>query len=134
MKHYRLSHVDTFTHQKFCGHPAAVVSNAEGLASAQMQAIAREMNCSETAFIFPPQGPDHEVLIRYFTPVTEVPLCGHATITPHYVRAKELGLPAHTCVPTITGAGALPFAFVWVIIVYSLVMTPANLQTAMILT
>jgi hypothetical protein len=63
MKHYRLYQVDAFTHQKFCGNPAGVVSNAEGLTRAQMQAIAREMNCSETAFILPPQGPDHEVLI-----------------------------------------------------------------------
>lgn len=53
-----------------------------------MQQIARELNNSETAFIFaPPKGADYDAQVRFFTPNTEVPLCGHATIAAHYVRA-----------------------------------------------
>jgi len=125
---YRLYQVDAFTRQPFCGNPAGVVSNAEGLTTAQMQAIAREMNCSETAFLLPSQGPDHEVFIRYFTPVTEVPVCGHATIAAHYVRARELGLPAHRCVPTLTGAGILPIEIEWEHDDYSIAMTQGTVE------
>ncbi|EFH79930.1 PhzF family isomerase [Ktedonobacter racemifer] len=133
MKHYRLYQVDAFTQQKFRGNPAGVVSNAEGLSSAQMQAIAREMNCSETAFILPSEGPDHEVHIRYFTPTTEVPVCGHATIAAHYVRAKELGLPTQTCVPTLTGAGILPIEIDWENDDYKVVMTQGKVEFGKVL-
>lgn len=133
MKHYRLYQVDAFTRQKFRGNPAGVVSNAEGLSSAQMQAIAREMNCSETAFILPSEGPDHEVHIRYFTPTTEVPVCGHATIAAHYVRAKELGLPTQTCVPTLTGAGILPIEIDWENDDYKVVMTQGKVEFGKVL-
>lgn len=133
MKHYRLYQVDAFTQQKFRGNPAGVVSNAEGLSSAQMQAIAREMNCSETAFIWPSEGPDHEIHIRYFTPTTEVPVCGHATIAAHYVRAKELGLPTQTCVPTLTGAGILPIEVVWENDDYKVVMTQGKVEFGKVL-
>ncbi len=47
------------------------------------------MNCSETAFISLPEEDDHDVRIRFFTPTTEVPLCGHATIAAIYVYAKK---------------------------------------------
>lgn len=53
-----------------------------------MQQIARELNNSETAFIFAsPKGAEYDIEVRFFTPNTEVPLCGHATIAAHYVRA-----------------------------------------------
>ncbi|GHO83824.1 PhzF family isomerase [Dictyobacter formicarum] len=133
MKHYRLYQVDAFTQQKFRGNPAGVVSNAEGLNSAQMQAIAREVNCSETAFIFPPQGPDHEAHIRYFTPVTEVPICGHATIAAHYVRARELGLAAPICISTLTGAGILPIEVIWENDDYKILMTQGKVEFGKIL-
>jgi len=56
-----------------------------------MQDIARELKHSETAFALDPVGDDYDVHIRYFTPTTEVPICGHATIAAHYARAKWLG-------------------------------------------
>ena len=54
MRTYRLYQVDSFTRQKLLGNPAGVVPIADGLTEAEMQQIAREMNNSETAFIFSP--------------------------------------------------------------------------------
>lgn len=88
MKSYKVYQIDSFTRTKFRGNPAGVVPNADGLNTAQMQQIARELNNSETAFIFaPPKGAEYDIEVRFFTPNTEVPLCGHATIAAHYVRA-----------------------------------------------
>jgi len=99
--------VDAFTTQLFKGNPAGVVLNADGLSDDQMQYIAREMNNSETAFILSPQSDDHDVWLRYFTPATEVPICGHATIAAHFVRAIETNM--ESCVIRHkTGAGILP--------------------------
>lgn len=90
MKTYKVYQVDSFTRTKLSGNPAGVVSNAEGLSEAQMQQIARELNNSETAFIFTPQNSaDYDVEVRFFTPTAEVPICGHATIAAHYIRAIE---------------------------------------------
>jgi PhzF family phenazine biosynthesis protein len=99
--------VDAFTQDKFSGNPAGVVLNADGLADAQMQKIARELNNSETAFLLSPTSSDHTVWIRYFTPITEVPTCGHATIAAHFVRATIDQLPACTVFHKI-GIGVLP--------------------------
>ena len=103
---YRIYQVDAFTRTRFSGNPAGVVPDAAGLDEAQMQAIARELNNSETAFILPPCGPDHDVHVRFFTPTTEVPVCGHATIASHYVRAIE-GTVVSGRVRQLTGAGVL---------------------------
>ena len=84
------------------------MTNADGLTDEQMQKIARELNNSETAFILQGKPGEYDIEIRYFTPTTEVPMCGHATIGAHYVRARELELPDGTCVLTKTGAGILP--------------------------
>lgn len=63
---------------------------ADKLSEAQMQLIARELGHSETAFLL--HSDDSDVHVRYFTPTVEVPICGHATVAAHYVRAKVLGL------------------------------------------
>lgn len=89
MKRIKVYQVDSFTIEKFKGNPAGVVTNAEILSENEMQAIAKELNNSETAFIIPPESDNHEVKIRFFTPSVEVPSCGHATIAAHYVRAVE---------------------------------------------
>ena len=89
VKTYRVYQVDSFTKTRFCGNPAGVVPNADGLSESQMQRIARELNNSETAFIFKSNSPEYDVEVRFFTPTTEVPLCGHATIAAHYIRALE---------------------------------------------
>ena len=94
MAKLRFFQVDAFTRVPFAGNPAGVVIDADDLRDDQMQAIARELNNSETAFLLKPDASDHDLRIRFFTPTTEVPSCGHATVASHYVRAKIMGLPA----------------------------------------
>lgn len=100
----QLFHIDSFTRKPFRGNPAGVVLFADSLSETQMQDIARELKHSETAFVMEPSGEDHDVHIRYFTPTTDVPICGHATIAAHYARAKWLGL-GNDLVRQKTGAG-----------------------------
>ena len=73
--------VDAFTADPLAGNPAGVVPDAAGLSDDQMQAIARELGASETAFVLPSDDADRRV--RYFTPGQEVDLCGHATVASH---------------------------------------------------
>lgn len=122
MKKYRIYQIDAFTTEKFKGNPAGVVPNADGLTEEQMQAIARELNNSETAFILSPTSSDHEVWIRFFTPATEVPSCGHATISAHYVRALEQNLPSCTVIQKI-GIGILPVEVINENNAYKIIMT-----------
>lgn len=89
----RLFQVDAFTTQTLCGNPAGVVLDADGLSSQQMQAIARELNTSDTAFVLRPEGPDHDLRVRFFTPRKESGFVAHATIAMHTVLAA-LGRPA----------------------------------------
>ncbi|MFF8675145.1 PhzF family phenazine biosynthesis isomerase [Streptomyces sp. NPDC015242] len=98
--------VDVFTSTPFSGNPAGVVLDADGLTDAQMLAVARELNNSETAFVLPADGADHDVRVRFFTPTTEVPTCGHATVAAHFARAAECGLPDGSLVQK-TGGGLL---------------------------
>ena len=107
MKAYRIYQVDSITKDRFHGNPAGVVPDAEGLTDEQMQRIAREMNNSETAFIFESASPDYDVEVRFFTPTTEVPICGHATIAAHYVYAKENNAESGRVIQK-TKAGILP--------------------------
>jgi PhzF family phenazine biosynthesis protein len=89
MKTYHLKVVDAFTKMKFAGNPAGVVVDAEGLTDIQMQKIAHEVNAPETAFILPASNRDANLRIRWFTPLCEVPLCGHATIASFHALAEE---------------------------------------------
>lgn len=86
-KKYRVFQVDAFTIEPFSGNPAGVVPNADDLTEEQMQAIARELNNSGTAFVFQPTAADHDVHVRFFTPTKKVPICGHATVAAHYILA-----------------------------------------------
>ncbi len=72
--------LDVFTGTPYTGNPLAVVSDAEGLDTAQMQAIAREFNLSETVFVLPAGNPAHTAKVRIFTPSAELPFAGHPTI------------------------------------------------------
>src|SRR5581483_6952601 len=72
-----LFHVDAFTDRPFAGNPAAVCLLPAWRGDRWLQAVAREMNLSETAFLV--RQPDHFDL-RWFTPKVEVDLCGHATL------------------------------------------------------
>lgn len=133
MKSYRVYQVDSFTTERFKGNPAGVVVNAKGLSESDMLKIARELNNSETAFIFPPEGTDHDIHVRYFTPTIEVPICGHATIAAHYVRAVELQLPSTTVIQK-TKVGILPVAIDKQANDYSIVMTQGKIEFGNILT
>lgn len=88
--------VDVFTERVFEGNPLAVVFEAAGLSDAEMQAIAREMNCSETTFLLPPTRTDCEARVRIFTPARELPFAGHPTIGTAWVLATEQLLPPNT--------------------------------------
>jgi trans-2,3-dihydro-3-hydroxyanthranilate isomerase len=72
--------LDVFTSQRFAGNPLAVVLDAEGLADATLQAIAREFNLAETVFVFPPSLAGHRARLRIFTPLSELPFAGHPTV------------------------------------------------------
>lgn len=86
--------VDAFAAAAFKGNPACVVEPfAEWPADAWMQALAMENNQAETAFLLKTAEPARFGL-RWFTPTTEVPLCGHATLASSHVLFEELGLPA----------------------------------------
>ncbi len=127
MKKYRIYQVDAFTTERLKGNPAGVVSNADGLTESQMQGIAREFNNSETAFILSPTASDHDVWVRFFTPATEVPTCGHATIAAHYVRALENKLPSCTVVQKV-GIGNLPVEIIKEDDGYRIVMTQGKIE------
>ncbi len=81
--------IDAFADTPFQGNPAVVVPLADGLSDLQMQQIAREVNCSETAFVLQPTLPDADFRLRWFTPTQEVDLCGHATIATLHALAQE---------------------------------------------
>ncbi len=81
--------VDAFTKQQFEGNSAAVVPLSDWLQPEVMQSIAAENNLSETAFICPLSANQYE--IRWFSPLTEIDFCGHATLAASYVILNQLG-------------------------------------------
>jgi PhzF family phenazine biosynthesis protein len=93
--------VDVFTTQRFCGNPAAVVFDGEGLSPRAMQAVAREMNLSETVFVFPPSSAAADYRVRIFTPRRELAFAGHPTLAAAYALVTRGDLSA------AAGAGLL---------------------------
>jgi PhzF family phenazine biosynthesis protein len=85
----RIFQVDAFTTDRFTGNPAGVVLEADSLNDAEMLAIARELNNADTAFVLKPDGPDHDLRVRFFTPRTEASFVGHATVATHFVLSRE---------------------------------------------
>jgi PhzF family phenazine biosynthesis protein len=79
--------VDAFTSRRFAGNPAAVIPLPNFLPDATLQAIAQENNLAETAYLVR-SGQDYQ--LRWFTPGTEVPLCGHATLASAAVVMERL--------------------------------------------
>jgi PhzF family phenazine biosynthesis protein len=79
--------VDAFTTRRFAGNPAAVLVMERFPADTLMQEVAAENNLAETAFLVPE---DHNYRLRWFTPTTEVPLCGHATLASAAVVLERL--------------------------------------------
>lgn len=98
--------VDAFANKAFEGNPAAICPLEEWLPEQTMQAIAAENNLSETAF-FVPKAESFE--LRWFTPATEVDLCGHATLAAAYVLFEELNF-AGDSVQFNTKSGVLSVA------------------------
>jgi PhzF family phenazine biosynthesis protein len=80
-------YVDAFTNRRFSGNPAAVMPLSDFLPDETLQAIAAENNLSETAFLVPDNG---NYRLRWFTPLLEVPLCGHATLASAAVVMQRL--------------------------------------------
>jgi trans-2,3-dihydro-3-hydroxyanthranilate isomerase len=81
--------LDVFCDHVFGGNPLAVVLDAEGLTSTQMQSIAKEFNYSETTFVLPPKNPAYTAQVRIFTPRTELPFAGHPNIGTAVAVANE---------------------------------------------
>jgi trans-2,3-dihydro-3-hydroxyanthranilate isomerase len=80
--------VDVFTDRAFGGNPLAVVLDAGGLSTAQMQAIAIEFNYSETTFVLPPRAAAHDAEVRIFTRRSEIPFAGHPNVGTAFVLAS----------------------------------------------
>lgn len=127
MNKYIIYQIDSFTKELFKGNPAGVVVNAEGLNDSSMQLIARELNNSETAFLFPPDDDSCDGVIRYFTPKTEVPTCGHATIAAMYAKAIEEKLDS-SIFRIKTRIGVLPFEIIKSNEDFKVVMTQGKIE------
>ena len=85
----RVRVVDAFTEEPFSGNPAAVVILDAMPEEVWMQAVAREMNLSETAFVIRQPAPDADYRLRWFTPLVEVDLCGHATLASGHCLVED---------------------------------------------
>ncbi len=93
MPSYEFVTVNVFTDIRFGGNPLAVFPEAAGLTDAQMQALAREFNYSETTFVLPPADPRHTARVRIFTPAAEIPFAGHPNVGTGYVLATRTASP-----------------------------------------
>jgi len=82
---------DVFTDRPLTGKALAVFTDAAALDTATMQALAREMNLSESSFVLPPTTPDADARIRIFTPAMELPFAGHPTLGAAFVLAASSG-------------------------------------------
>jgi PhzF family phenazine biosynthesis protein len=115
----RVFQVDAFTAQRFCGNPAGVVLDADQLSADEMQALARELNNGDTAFVLHPDAEDHDLRVRFFTPRREAAFVGHATIAAHAVlaalslepRSRQKQAGGIVEVDTIAGASPARIAF-----------------------
>lgn len=92
-RRFAFRQVDVFTDRPLHGNPLAVFSDADGLSDDEMQALAREMNISETAFVLPPtaegRAENADYRVRIFTPGRELPFAGHPAIGTAWVLADE---------------------------------------------
>jgi trans-2,3-dihydro-3-hydroxyanthranilate isomerase len=95
---------DVFTAEPLAGNQLAVFTDAREIPEHQLQRLAREVNFSETTFIYPPESDGH-VRMRIFTPATEVPFAGHPTLGTAFVLAAPLQLVE---IKLETGSGTVP--------------------------
>jgi len=91
MRVFRYVVADVFTDQPLAGNPVAVFTDARGLETDEMQSLARELNLSESVFVFPAEQGGH-ARIRIFTPSVEMPFAGHPTLGTAFVLAAPMQL------------------------------------------
>src|SRR5258706_16388590 len=112
-RRYSFVQWDVFTSEKLKGNPLAVFTDARGLSDADMAAIARETNLSETTFIFPREAAiekERGVLVRIFTPREELPFAGHPTLgTAMALRSSRL--PGAAEISLELKVGKIPVVF-----------------------
>jgi len=107
---FRIVNVFTVGGDRLSGNPLCVFEDARGLTDEQMQALARQMNLSETTFVLPPEAAGATVRVRIFTPGFEMPFAGHPTLgTAHVVRSlrggDKLSLEMHAGLLEVTANG-----------------------------
>lgn len=114
MRKFSFYQVDVFTRRRYAGNPLAVVLDADRLGTRQMQAIAREMNLSETTFVLRPRDRRARRRVRIFTIARELPLAGHPVVGTWFLLA-ELGVvrPGTREILQEIRAGILPVTFAW---------------------
>ncbi|MFQ3666088.1 MAG: PhzF family phenazine biosynthesis protein [Sphingomonadaceae bacterium] len=102
--------VDVFTDTPLAGNPLAVIPDARALGEDRLQAIAREFNLSETAFVFPAAHASHDARVRIFTPAEELPFAGHPNVGTAFALAHAgavLGRPVGERLRFEEGAGVV---------------------------
>jgi PhzF family phenazine biosynthesis protein len=101
--------VDVFAAAPYLGNPVAVVLNAEGLSTEEMQRFARWTNLSETTFVLPPTRAEAEYRVRIFTPTLELPFAGHPTLgTGHAWLTHQSGRNPKDLIAQECSAGLIP--------------------------
>jgi trans-2,3-dihydro-3-hydroxyanthranilate isomerase len=95
---------DVFTSEPLAGNQLAVFTDARGIPEERLQRLAREVNYSESTFVYPPEGDGH-VKVRIFTPAAEVPFAGHPCLGTAFVMAAPLQL---VDIVLETGSGLVP--------------------------
>jgi len=106
-----MKQVDVFTDRPLTGNPLAVILDGEGLNSEEMQAVAREMNLSETTFVLPPTKKEANYKVRIFTPRKEIPFAGHPSIGTAHALIEDGTIAVKKDSTTIwqeLGIGVLP--------------------------
>lgn len=111
MRKFQYFLVDVFTDRAFGGNQLAVFTDARELSDKEMQAIAKEMNLSESTFVLPARDAKSDFYLRIFTPALELPLAGHPTVGTAFVLAREHRLGELTTEMNVTfeeGVGLIP--------------------------
>ena len=90
MSQYAYEVVDVFTTTRFGGNPLAVFPDAQGLDAHTMQALAAEMNYSETTFVLPPDDPSNTARVRIFNRTAEMPFAGHPNVGTAWIMSSAI--------------------------------------------
>src|SRR5205085_2987019 len=114
VRSYRFLQFDVFTGTLYGGNQLAVFTDARGLTPDTMQAIAKEMNYSETTFVLPPETAGTDFRLRIFTPGSELPIAGHPTIGSAFALARIGALaPGRESFVFGLGVGPTPVSLTW---------------------